>query len=285
MLLIRTVEEMKGIARTWHAEGKSIALVPSMGSLHAGHESLMEAARRTCDKVVVSVFVNPIQFGPDEDYDSYPRDIERDARICESKGVDAVFHPAVEEMYPEGYSTYVEVEGLTERLCGAVRPGHFRGVCTVVTKLFNIVDPDRAFFGQKDAQQLAVIKRMVADLNMDVRIIGCPIVREEDGLAKSSRNSYLSREEREASLILSRSLAAARESIEQGERDVSVLESLIRTTLEAEPLASVDYIEIVDGLALQPIARLGESALIALAVYIGSTRLIDNLVFEEGSCS
>lgn len=285
MLLIRTVEEMKGIARTWHAEGKSIALVPSMGSLHAGHESLMEAARRTCDKVVVSVFVNPIQFGPDEDYDSYPRDIERDARICESKGVDAVFHPAVEEMYPEGYSTYVEVEGLTERLCGAVRPGHFRGVCTVVTKLFNIIDPDRAFFGQKDAQQLAVIKRMVADLNMDVRIIGCPIVREEDGLAKSSRNSYLSREEREAALILSRSLAAARESIEQGERDVSVLESLIRTTLEAEPLASVDYIEIVDGLALQPIARLGESALIALAVYIGSTRLIDNLVFEEGSCS
>lgn len=282
MQLIETVAAMKEQVAAWKAEGLAIGLVPTMGSLHAGHESLMDAARAACDKVVVSVFVNPLQFGPDEDYDAYPRDIERDGAICAAHGADAVFHPSPEEMYLPAHNTYVVMETLTDALCGASRPGHFRGVCTVVTKLFNIVQPDRAFFGQKDAQQLAIIKRMVADLNMNVAVVGCPIVREDDGLAKSSRNAYLSAEEREAALVLSRAIRAGQDAVEAGERDAAALRALMTAVVEAEPLARIDYIEVVDGLTMQPVTAIGSTALVAMAVYIGSTRLIDNFLYEEG---
>lgn len=281
MEIIRTVAAMKAQVAAWKAEGLTIGLVPTMGSLHKGHESLMDAARPSCDRVVVSVFVNPIQFGPDEDYDAYPRDLERDAAICERHGVDVVFHPEVEDMYGPAYNTYVVMETLTDALCGASRPGHFRGVCTVVTKLFNIVQPDRAFFGQKDAQQLAIIKRMVADLNMNLEVVGCPIVREDDGLAKSSRNAYLSPEERTAALVLSRAIFAGKAAVEAGERDTAALKALMTEIIEAEPLARIDYVEVVDGATMQPTDRIGKSALAALAVYIGSARLIDNFIYEE----
>lgn len=281
MQLIETVEAMKAQVAAWKAEGLTIGLVPTMGSLHAGHESLMDAARAACDKVVVSVFVNPLQFGPDEDYEAYPRNIERDGAICEAHGADAVFHPSPEEMYLPAHNTYVVMETLTDALCGASRPGHFRGVCTVVTKLFNIVQPDRAFFGQKDAQQLAIIRRMVADLNMNVTVVGCPIVREDDGLAKSSRNAYLSPEERAAALVLSRAIFAGKAAVEAGERDAAAVKALMTEIIEAEPLARIDYIEVVDGLTMQPVQAIGSSALIAMAVYIGSTRLIDNFLYEE----
>lgn len=282
MQLIETVAAMKEKVAAWKAEGLTVGLVPTMGSLHAGHESLMDAAHAACDKVVVSVFVNPLQFGPDEDYEAYPRDIERDGAICEAHGADAVFHPSPEEMYLPAHNTYVVMETLTDALCGASRPGHFRGVCTVVTKLFNIVQPDQAFFGQKDAQQLAIIRRMVADLNMNVRIIGCPIVREDDGLAKSSRNAYLSPDERQAALVLSRAIRAGQEAVGAGERDAAALRTLMAGVIEGEPLARIDYIEVVDGLTMQPVEAIGASALVAMAVYIGSTRLIDNFLYEEG---
>ena len=282
MEIIETVAAMKAQVATWKAEGLTVGLVPTMGSLHAGHESLMDAARAACDRVVVSVFVNPLQFGPDEDFDAYPRDIDRDGAICDAHGVDAVFHPTAEEMYLPAHNTYVVMETLTDALCGASRPGHFRGVCTVVTKLFNIVQPDRAFFGQKDAQQLAIIKRMVADLNMNVAVVGCPIVREEDGLAKSSRNAYLSPEERAAALVLSRAIRAGEAAVAAGERDGAALRALMAAIVEAEPLARIDYIEVVDGATMQPTDRISASALIAMAVYIGSTRLIDNFLYEEG---
>lgn len=282
MQLIETVAAMKAQVAAWKAEGLTVGLVPTMGALHAGHESLMDAARAACDRVVVSVFVNPIQFGPNEDYDAYPRDIDHDSTVCEAHGVDAVFHPEPEEMYPENYSTFVVMETLTDALCGASRPGHFRGVCTVVNKLFNIVQPDLAFFGQKDAQQLAIIKRMVADLNMNVRVIGCPIVRESDGLAKSSRNAYLSPEERQAALVLSQAVRAGESAVSAGERNAAVVRDLMCAIIEKEPLARIDYIEVVDGLTMQPVEVIGSSALIALAVYIGSTRLIDNFLYEEG---
>ena len=236
MEIIRTVADMKARAAAWKAEGLSIGLVPTMGSLHEGHESLMDAAREASDRVVVSVFVNPIQFGPGEDYEAYPRDLERDARICERHGVDVVFHPEVDDMYAPAHNTFVVMETLTDSLCGASRPGHFRGVCTVVTKLFNIVQPHRAFFGQKDAQQLAIIKRMVADLNMNVTVVGCPIVREADGLAKSSRNAYLSAEERQAALVLSRAVFAGKEAVEAGERDAALRFALVWFSIEAGPL-------------------------------------------------
>lgn len=282
MQLIETVAGVKEQVATWKAAGLTIGLVPTMGSLHEGHESLMDAARAACDKVVVSVFVNPLQFGPDEDYDNYPRDIERDGAICEAHGVDVVFHPTPEEMYGPNYNTYVVMETLTDALCGASRPGHFRGVCTVVNKLFNIAQPDKAFFGQKDAQQLAIIKRMVADLNMNLQVVGCPIVREEDGLAKSSRNTYLSAEERQAALVLSRAIFAGEQAVRAGERNAAVLKRLMGDIIAAEPLARVDYIEVVDGATMQPVETLGSSVLTAMAVYIGSTRLIDNFIYEEG---
>lgn len=282
MEIIRTVADMKARAAAWKAEGLSIGLVPTMGSLHEGHESLMDAARAASDRVVVSVFVNPIQFGPGEDYEAYPRDLERDARICERHGVDVVFHPEVDDMYTPAHNTFVVMETLTDSLCGASRPGHFRGVCTVVTKLFNIVQPHRAFFGQKDAQQLAIIKRMVADLNMNVTVVGCPIVREADGLAKSSRNAYLSAEERQAALVLSRAIFAGKAAVEAGERDAAALKALMGGIIEAEPLARIDYVEVVDGVTMQPTDAIGAMALVAMAVYIGSTRLIDNFLYEEG---
>ena len=282
MEIIRTVADMKARAAAWKAEGLSIGLVPTMGSLHEGHESLMDAARAASDRVVVSVFVNPIQFGPGEDYEAYPRDLERDARICERHGVDVVFRPEVDDMYAPAHNTFVVMETLTDSLCGASRPGHFRGVCTVVTKLFNIVQPHRAFFGQKDAQQLAIIKRMVADLNMNVTVVGCPIVREADGLAKSSRNAYLSAEERQAALVLSRAIFAGKAAVEAGERDAAALKALMGGIIEAEPLARIDYVEVVDGVTMQPTDAIGAMALVAMAVYIGSTRLIDNFLYEEG---
>lgn len=282
MQLIETVAGVKEQVAAWKAAGLTIGLVPTMGSLHEGHESLMDAARAACDKVVVSVFVNPLQFGPDEDYDNYPRDIERDGAICEAHGVDVVFHPTPEEMYGPNYNTYVVMETLTDALCGASRPGHFRGVCTVVNKLFNIAQPDKAFFGQKDAQQLAIIKRMVADLNMNLQVVGCPIVREEDGLAKSSRNTYLSAEERQAALVLSRAIFAGEQAVRAGERNAAALKRLMGDIIAAEPLARVDYIEVVDGATMQPVETLGSSVLTAMAVYIGSTRLIDNFIYEEG---
>lgn len=282
MQLIETVAAMKDQVAAWKSEGLTVGLVPTMGALHAGHESLMDAARAACDRVVVSVFVNPIQFGPNEDYDAYPRDIDHDSTVCEAHGVDAIFHPEPEEMYPENYSTFVVMETLTDALCGASRPGHFRGVCTVVNKLFNIVQPELAFFGQKDAQQLAIIKRMVADLNMNVRVVGCPIVRESDGLAKSSRNAYLSPEERQAALVLSQAVRAGEAAVSAGERNAAVVRDLMCAIIEKEPLARIDYIEVVDGLTMQPVDVIGKSALIALAVYIGSTRLIDNFLYEEG---
>jgi len=279
--LIETVVRAKEVVAQWREEGLTIGLVPTMGALHEGHESLMETARAQCDRVVVSVFVNPLQFGPNEDYDAYPRDIARDASICESHGVDAIFHPSVEEMYGPLFHTFVVEEVLTDTLCGASRPVHFRGVCTVVTKLFNIVQPHKAFFGQKDAQQLAIIKRMVADLNMNVSIVGCPIVREADGLAKSSRNSYLSPEERQAALVLSQAVAQGQEAVRAGERNAARLRQAMVACIEAEPLASIDYVEVVDGQTMQPVDTLGSSVLVAMAVFIGSTRLIDNFLWEE----
>ena len=231
MEIITTVAEMKARVAEWKAEGLTIGLTPTMGALHEGHMSLMEAARSACDRVVTSVFVNPLQFGPDEDYDNYPRDLERDAGIAESKGVDVIFHPSVEEMYPENYNTYVVMETLTDTLCGASRPGHFRGVCTVVNKLFNIVQPDKAFFGQKDAQQLAIIMRMVSDLNMNLEVVGCPIVRETDGLAKSSRNTYLSAEERKAALVLSKAVFLGEKLVREGE---TTPEELLKITFYEE---------------------------------------------------
>ncbi len=277
MKIITTVAEMKAQVAEWKAEGLTIGLTPTMGALHEGHMSLMERAVSECDRVVTSVFVNPIQFGPNE---GYPRDLERDAKIAESKGVSVVFHPEPEEMYPTNYNTYVEMETLTDSLCGAKRPGHFRGVCTVVNKLFNIVQPDKAFFGQKDAQQLAIIKRMVADLNMNVKVFGCPIVREEDGLAKSSRNTYLSEEERKAALCLSRSIFKAQQLIEEGERDADIIRNAVREIIETEPLSRIDYVEVVDLANMQPVQKLGEAGLVAIAVYIGETRLIDNYLFD-----
>ena len=281
MEIIRTVADMKARAAAWKAEGLSIGLVPTMGSLHEGHESLMDAAREASDRVVVSVFVNPIQFGPGEDYEAYPRDLERDARICERHGVDVVFHPEVDDMYAPAHNTFVVMETLTDSLCGASRPGHFRGVCTVVTKLFNIVQPHRAFFGQKDAQQLAVIRRMVRDLNMNVQVVGCPIVREEDGLAKSSRNTYLSADERAAALVLSRAVAEGQRLMEAGERSAATVLDAMKQLIEAEPLARIDYVEMVSWDGIKPVETVDGPVLVAMAVYIGKTRLIDNFIFGE----
>lgn len=275
-----TVNGIRKQVREWRKEGLSVGFVPTMGYLHEGHKSLIARAVKENDKVVVSVFVNPIQFGPKEDLASYPRDLERDRSLCEATGADLIFHPEDTEMYDEDFCTYVNMGGLTEGLCGKTRPTHFKGVCTVVSKLFNIVKPDRAYFGQKDAQQLAVIKRMVRDMNYDIEIIGCPIIREEDGLAKSSRNQYLSKEERKAAVILSRSLNEAKALVEAGERDVATLIHSIRAKLETEPLARIDYTEIVALDGLKKIEKITEPVLVAIAVYIGNTRLIDNFITE-----
>lgn len=275
-----TIKDVRERVNAWKREGLTIGFVPTMGYLHEGHKSLMEAARANNDKVVVSVFVNPMQFGPNEDLESYPRDFEKDSALCESVGVDLIFHPEPEEMYADGFCSYVDMNGLTTELCGKSRPIHFRGVQTVVLKLFNIVKPDRAYFGQKDAQQLAVIRRMVKDLNVDTEIVGCPIVREADGLAKSSRNTYLNPDERKAALILSRSLKLGRELIENGETDSKAVIKAITDSINTEPLAKIDYVDVVDFDTITPVDKIGKSVLVAIAVYIGKTRLIDNFIIE-----
>lgn len=280
MEVLTTVQEVRGYVKACRSQGKSIGLVPTMGFFHEGHLSLMRAARRECDVVVVSLFVNPTQFGPHEDYDRYPRDLERDRVMAQEVGVDLLFVPTVEEMYPPGYATYVEVERLTDIMCGRSRPGHFRGVATVVTKLFNIVQPDRAYFGQKDAQQALVIKRMVRDLNMPVDIRVMPIVREEDGLAMSSRNVYLSPEERQSALVLIRSLRRAEEMVRDGERSADRIKEAIRETIGSEQRARIDYVEVVDAEELKPLETIQGKALAAVAVFIGNARLIDNVILE-----
>lgn len=281
MQLVRKIDEIKAAARGAAREGKSVGLVPTMGYLHEGHISLMKKARAENDFLAVSIFVNPTQFGPSEDLDSYPRDLERDLRLCEEAGVDIVFAPESSEMYPEGYSTYVTVEGgVTSGLCGKSRPIHFRGVATVVTKLFNIVRPERAYFGQKDAQQVAVIKKMVRDMNQDVQVIACPIVREADGLALSSRNTYLSPSERQDALTLSSSLFGAVGLISSGEKSAAAVRGYIESRFAGIESASIDYIEIVDPDTMEPLSLISNRALIAIAVKIGKTRLIDNIVAE-----
>ena len=280
MKVLNTINEVRNLVKEWKTQGLKIGFVPTMGYLHEGHESLIKRASQENDRVVVSIFVNPIQFGPKEDLSTYPRDLERDSKVCESAGADIIFHPENEEMYFKDFSTFVDMNGLTDGLCGKSRPTHFRGVCTVVTKLFNIVAPDRAYFGEKDAQQLAVIKRMVRDLNIDIEIIGCPIVREKDGLAKSSRNTYLSVEERNAATILNKSLTLAKEKIQAGERDSEVIIKLIQEVINSEKLARIDYIEVVDSLSMEKVERIEKSVLVAIAVFIGKTRLIDNFTYE-----
>lgn len=282
MKILRTVQEIQDYTKAVKAEGKVIGLVPTMGALHEGHVMLMRAAKAACDNVIASIFVNPVQFGPHEDYDAYPRQFEADCEKLEAVGVDAVFHPASEEMYPAGYTTYVTVDGeLTSKLCGAQRPGHFRGVATVVTKLINLAKADEAFFGQKDAQQVVVIRRLVRDLNLNVHINMVPIVREESGLARSSRNAYLSAEEKTAALVLSRSLKSAKAAFENGETDEKKLMEIARGVLQTEPMAKIDYVECYSFPDLQPEQTICTAALLAIAVKIGKTRLIDNVILGE----
>lgn len=278
MNIAETVQEVREQVKAWRKEGLSVGLVPTMGYLHEGHKSLIDKAVEDNDRVVVSVFVNPIQFGPSEDLASYPRDLNRDAKLCEDAGADLVFHPADGEMYFNDFCTYVDMDDLTKGLCGKTRPTHFRGVCTVVSKLFHIVAPDRAYFGQKDAQQLAVIRRMVRDLNFDLEIIGCPIVREADGLAKSSRNTYLSEAERAAAVVLHKGLNAGEELLKSGERNAVKIINTVREVIEREPLAKIDYVELVDWNTLKPVDTVQAEVLMAVAVYIGKTRLIDNFI-------
>ena len=280
MNIATTVEQAKQTVRQWKAEGLTVGLVPTMGYLHEGHESLIKRAVAECDRVMVSVFLNPIQFAPNEDLATYPRDFAADTVLIENAGADLVFHPEPSELYAPDACTFVNVEGITSELCGKTRPTHFRGVCTVVSKLMNISQADRAYFGQKDAQQLAVVRRMVRDLNMNVEVVGCPIVREEDGLAKSSRNTYLSPAEREAALVLSRAVREGKRLMEEGERDAKTILSAMRAIIEAEPLAHIDYVEMVSWDGIKPVDVADSSVLVAMAVYIGKTRLIDNFIFE-----
>lgn len=286
MKIATTIEEVRAQVRAWHKQGLTVGLVPTMGYLHEGHASLIKTSAARCDRTVVSVFVNPTQFGPGEDLESYPRDFERDCAVCEKMGADLVFHPAVTEMYPGGQTaTYVEMlDDMPKQLCGKTRPIHFRGVCTVVSKLFNIVQPERAFFGEKDAQQLAIVRRMVRDLSYGIEIVGCPIVRELDGLAKSSRNTYLSPEERKAALCLSQAVRLGKKMVLEGERDARVVLNAMRNLIAHEPLARIDYVEAVDGETMAPTDELYDNVLVAMAVYIGSTRLIDNfsVKLQEG---
>jgi pantoate--beta-alanine ligase len=278
MNTVRKIKEMKSVVRDVRSLGKSVGLVPTMGYLHEGHLSLVQASLQSADCTVVSIFVNPAQFGPKEDFKEYPRDLARDSQLLEKLGVDLLFCPDYTEMYPPDYKTYIEVESLQDKLCGPSRPGHFRGVCTVVLKLFNIVQPDVAFFGQKDAQQAIILKRMVSDLNLDVRVEVMPTVREEDGLALSSRNVYLDPEQRQSALCLSRSLNEAAGMIRSGERRTDPLMDRMREIIDREDLAKLDYIAIVDTGSLEPLKEIKKEALIALAVFFGSVRLIDNMM-------
>jgi pantoate--beta-alanine ligase len=278
--VIHTVEWMKQVSRQARAESRLTGFVPTMGALHAGHLSLIEAARRDASPVIASIFVNPKQFGPSEDYKAYPRDLEGDRRKLEEAAVDFLFAPPVEEIYPAGFRTSVNVDGLGDRLEGKIRPGHFRGVATVVLKLLEIVAPRFAYFGRKDAQQARIIRQMAADLALDSEIVVCPIVREPDGLALSSRNQYLSPAERKAATVLYRSLSSARRAIEEGERDSMRIITVMRQELAGEPLGSADYVELVDADSFEPIMRLTRSCLVLLAVRFGATRLIDNMQVE-----
>ncbi|MBN1795638.1 MAG: pantoate--beta-alanine ligase [Sedimentisphaerales bacterium] len=275
-----TIQSVRDILKPTRGAGRIIGLVPTMGALHIGHISLIQAAKEQTDFVVVSIFVNPTQFGPLEDFDNYPRPIDKDIQICEQNGVDLVFAPSVNEMYPAKNITWVEVEKLTEPLCGRSRPGHFRGVATVCTKLFNIVQPDIAFFGQKDAQQAVVIKRMVADLNMPLKIVVCPTVREADGLAVSSRNKYLSQEERKDAPLIYQSLSSAEKLIKSGQRQPEKIIEEVKTVIGRSNLLQIEYIEIVDAETLERITRLSGRILIAVAVKFGSARLIDNILVD-----
>lgn len=278
MKTVKTIYEVRQLVNQWKKEGLKVGLVPTMGYLHEGHTSLIERCKKENDKVVVSIFVNPTQFGENEDLDSYPKDLERDKALCEKYGADLVFTPDVSEMYQDS-CTYVNIEGLSNYLCGKSRPTHFKGVCTVVSKLFMIVKPDNAYFGQKDAQQLAIIKKMVKDLNFDINIIGCPIVREIDGLAKSSRNVYLNPKERKAALCLFKAIKKG-QTLSNIETDANKIKSEMIKIIEAEPLAKIDYVEIVDNKTMQPVSKIKENTLTAIAVFIGKTRLIDNFIKE-----
>lgn len=279
MKIITRVDELREACKA--AKG-SVGLVPTMGALHEGHGSLIKRCREENDTVVVSVFVNPIQFAPGEDYEEYPRDIDKDGAFCESLGADIVFHPEPEEMYPENFGFRVTPpESMTHILCGITRPIHFAGVATVLAKLFHLVAPDRAYFGQKDVQQVAIVEAMVRDLNMDLAIVPCPIVREADGLAKSSRNRYLNSDERKAAVVLSRSIKKAKAMVRDGERNVAALLDAVTKEIEAEPLAKIDYVEILRFPHFERDAELVEDSFIAMAVYIGSTRLIDNSFFRD----
>ena len=280
MKICATIPEARAACRDARASHKRLGLVPTMGALHEGHLSLVRAAKAQCDAVAVSIFVNPTQFGPTEDLSKYPRQFDRDCRLLEKEGVDILFAPSVEEIYPEGPVTWVLVEGLSEKLDGRTRPGHFRGVTTIVAKLFHIIEPDTAFFGQKDAAQLAVIQRMVQDLNLPVEIVACPIVRESDGLAMSSRNAYLNLEERGRALVLQRSLQRAQQEFQTGESTAAKLISAAKEVFAREPQVVLDYFEIVDPDTLDPVERISQKTLVAVAAYVGSTRLIDNTVLN-----
>ena len=280
MKIAYTVEDVKSQIRQWKKEGLTVGLVPTMGYLHEGHESLIKRAVAENDRVVVSVFLNPTQFAPNEDLASYPRDFEADTKLCESAGAALVFHPEPSEMYAEDACTFVDMTAVTKELCGKSRPIHFRGVCTVVNKLMNISMADRAYFGQKDAQQLAVIRRMVRDLNMNVEVVGCPIIREADGLAKSSRNTYLSEEERKAGLVLSQAVMLGQKLVAEGEKSAAAVTGAMSELISAEPLAKIDYVSMVSWDSIEPVETIDGSVLVAMAVYIGKTRLIDNFIYE-----
>lgn len=276
--VVHTIKEVRETVKGWRKEGLSVGFVPTMGFLHEGHKSLIDKAVEQNDRVVVSVFVNPMQFGPTEDLDKYPRDLAADTRLCEAAGADLIFNPEPSEMYAEGFCSFVDMNGPTAELCGKSRPTHFRGVCTVVNKLFNIVQPDRSYFGQKDAQQLSVIRRMVKDLNIPVEVVPCPTVREADGLAKSSRNTYLNPQERQAALILSRAIKLGQRCVEQGERDAHNVVKAMKELIATEPMARIDYVEAVDLDSVQKVDKVEGDVLFAMAVYIGKTRLIDNFI-------
>ena len=280
MKIAYTVEDVKSQVRQWKKEGLTVGLVPTMGYLHEGHESLIKRAVAENDRVVVSVFLNPTQFAPNEDLASYPRDFEADTKLCEGAGAALVFHPEPSEMYAEDACTFVDMTAVTKELCGKSRPIHFRGVCTVVNKLMNISMADRAYFGQKDAQQLAVIRRMVRDLNMNVEVVGCPIIREADGLAKSSRNTYLSEEERKAGLVLSQAVKLGQKLVAEGEKSAVAVTDAMSELISAEPLAKIDYVSMVSWDSIEPVETIEGPVLVAMAVYIGKTRLIDNFIYE-----
>lgn len=281
MEILSKINETRNLIKKWKQKGLTIGFVPTMGCLHQGHLSLIEEARKENDKVIVSIFVNPLQFGPTEDFSRYPRSLEKDLEGCKNFGADLIFTPSLNELLPEKNLIYVDVEILGNNLCGSSRPGHFRGVCTIVAKLFNILTPDKSYFGEKDAQQLAIITKMVKDLNFDTEIIPCPIIREADGLAMSSRNFYLTKEERKAATIISKSLLAAKSLLDQGERDSLSIKSFLIDNIKSEPLANIDYVEIVDHSTLQLVDIIEKPILIAVAVFFGKTRLIDNLTYKE----